>query len=217
MSDYTLVIGNKNYSSWSLRPWLWMKQAGIPFTEKLIPLYTDTYKHELQSYFSNHKVPVLQDGDLVVWDTAAILEYLAEKHPESNGWPADTRARATARSISAEMHSSFIALRQAMPMNCRKQFPDFEYDDTVQQDIDRISEMWAYCREEFGQDGPWLFGNFSIADAMYAPVVLRFQTYDVALPSFAREYVNSMLENPYLVEWVEAGKNEVGIIAQYEM
>ncbi|MGW8248878.1 MAG: glutathione S-transferase family protein [Acidiferrobacterales bacterium] len=217
MSDYTLVIGNKNYSSWSLRPWLWMKQAGIPFTETLVPLYTDTYKDELQPYFSNYKVPVLLDGDLAVWDTAAILEYLAEKHPDANGWPTDSRARAVARSVSAEMHSSFTALREAMPLNCRKQFPEFKYDDTVQQDVDRISEVWAYCREEFGQDGPWLFGNFSIADAMYAPVVLRFQTYDVALPSFPREYVNTMLENPHVIEWVEAGKKEVEIISQSEV
>jgi len=217
MSDYILVIGNKNYSSWSLRPWLWMKQAGIPFTEKLVSLYTDTYKEELQPYFSNHKVPVLQDGDLVIWDTAAILECLAEKHPDANGWPADFRARAVARSVCAEMHSSFSALRQAMPLNCRKHIPDFDYDDMVQQDIDRICELWAYCREEFGQGGPWLFGEFTFADAMYAPVVLRFQTYDVALPSLAREYANRMLENPHVIEWVEAGKNEIEIISQSEV
>lgn len=217
MSEYTLVIGNKNYSSWSLRPWLWMKQEGIPFVEKRVSLYTDSYKEELKPYFSNHKVPVLQDGELAVWDTLAILEYLAEKHPDKNGWPADSRARAVARSACAEMHSSFTALRHAMPMSCRKHFPDFEYDDAVQQDVDRISELWAYCREEFGQDGPWLFGAFSIADAMYAPVVLRFQTYDVALPSFAREYVNTMLENPHLIEWIEAGKNEIEVLAQYEV
>jgi len=194
-----------------------MKQAGIPFTEKLVPLYTETYQEELQPYFSNHKVPVLQDGDLVVWDTAAIMEHLAEKHPEAEGWPADNRARAVARSVSAEMHSSFTALRQAMPLNCRKQFPDFDYDDTVHRDIDRISELWAFCREEFGQAGPWLFGTFSIADAMYAPVALRFQTYDVALSSFAREYVNSVLENPHVIEWVEAGKNEIEVISQSEV
>jgi glutathione S-transferase len=217
MSDYTLVIGNKNYSSWSLRPWLWMRQAGIPFTEKRVALYTDTYTEELQPYFSNNKVPVLQDGELIVWDTLAILEYLAEKHPEATGWPADSRARAVARSISAEMHSSFPALRQAMPMNCRKVFPDFNYDDTVQKDIERICELWAYCRDEFGSDGPWLFGTFSMADAMYAPVVLRFQTYDVGLSSIAREYVNTMLENPHLAEWIEAGINEVEIIAQSEV
>ena len=217
MSDYTLVIGNKNYSSWSLRPWLWMRQAGIPFAEKRVALYTDTYTEELQPYFSNNKVPVLQDGELIVWDTLAILEYLAEKHPETHGWPADSRARAVARSISAEMHSSFTALRQAMPMNCRKVFPDFNYDDTVQKDIERICELWAFCRDEFGADGPWLFGAFSMADAMYAPVVLRFQTYDVGLSSIAREYVNTMLENPHVAEWIEAGINEPEIIAQSEV
>jgi len=217
MSGYTLVIGNKNYSSWSLRPWLWMKQAGIPFTEKLVSLYTDTYEEELKQYFSNHKVPILQDGDLVVWDTAAIMEYLAEKHPEANGWPADPRARAVARSVSAEMHSSFVALRSAMPLNCRKHFPDFDYADDVQKDIDRITDIWAFCRSEFGEGGPWLFGNFSMADAMYAPVVLRFQTYDVALSSFAREYVNTTLENSFLNEWVEAGKTEIEVIAESEV
>jgi len=217
MSDYTLVIGNKNYSSWSLRPWLWMKQAEIPFKEKLVALYTDTYKNELEPYFSNSKVPVLVDGDLAVWDTLSIFEYLAENHPDRNPWPADARARAVARSISAEMHSSFTALRSAMPLNCRKHFPDFNYDDQVQKDIDRISELWARCRDDFGKHGPWLFGEFSIADAMYAPVVLRFQTYDVGLSAFAREYVNTTLENTYVQEWIEAGKEELEVITQSEV
>lgn len=216
MADYTLVIGNYNYSSWSLRPWLWMKRAGLPFVEKRVALYTDTYLEELGPYFSNHKVPVLQDGNFLVWDTLAILEYLAETHPETNGWPADRKARAVARSVSAEMHSSFAALRHAMPMNCRKQFPDFEYSDEVQHDIDRITELWAYCRQEFGSEGPWLFGEFSMADAMYAPVVLRFQGYDVPLPAIAREYVNTMLDNPHLQDWIEVGKQEPEVIAESE-
>jgi len=217
MSSYTLVIGNKNYSSWSLRPWFLLKQAGVPFTEKWVSLFVDTTRGELAPYFSNYKVPVLMDGDLTVWDTLAILEYLAEKHPEANGWPRDPQARAVARSVSAEMHSSFAALRSAMPMNCRKHFPGFQYSENVKRDIDRVAEIWRHCREQYGDGGPWLFGEFSIADAMYAPVVLRFNGYDVKLDGVAREYVESVLGNTHIQSWIEAGKAEKEVIAQDEV
>ena len=216
MSQYTLVIGNKNYSSWSLRPWIWMKQAGIPFTEKRVSLFVDTTRTELEPYFSNYKVPVLQDGDLLVWDTLAILEYLGEKHPQAAAWPEDLQARALARSISAEMHSSFTALRGAMPMNCRKYYPEFEYSDTVQRDIDRVVRLWTHCRKEYGAGGDWLFGRYSIADAMYAPVVMRFHGYDVKLPRVAQLYVETTLANPFIEEWVEAGRQETETIEQNE-
>jgi len=217
MSNYTLVIGNKNYSSWSLRPWFWMKQNGIPFTEKRVSLFVESTRSELEPYFSNYKVPVLQDGELRVWDTIAIMEYLADKHPEASGWPKERAARAVARSVSAEMHSSFTALRSAMPMNCRKHFPGFRYSDSVQNDIDRIIALWAYCRNLYGQNGPWLFGDYSIADAMYAPVVLRFQGYDVKLNGAAADYVNTVLKNEHIQDWIEAGKQEKEVIQQDEV
>lgn len=216
MSDYTLIIGNKNYSSWSLRPWIWMKQAGIPFTEKRVSLFVDTTRMELQPYFSNYKVPVLKVGEILVWDTLAILEYLAEQHPQAGGWPADGRARAMARSVSAEMHSSFAALRGAMPMNCRKHFPDFRYSDAVQVDIDRITTLWTHCRSQYGAGGGWLFGEFTIADAMYAPVVMRLHGYDVKVTAVAQQYIDTMLDNPYMQDWIKAGEEETEIIEQDE-
>ena len=212
MSQYTLLIGNINYSSWSLRPWLWMKQCGIPFIEKRIPLFTDTYKRDMEPYLSNHKVPVLLDGNFNIWDSLAILEYLAEQHPDADGWPKDGHARAVARSISAEMHSSFPALRNAMPMNCRKHFPGFDISDAVEQDIDRIVSLWQHCKTHYGTGGDWLFGEFSIADAMYAPVVLRLHGYDVPLAGMVKRYVEHVLENNHLQEWIEAGKQEIEII-----
>ncbi len=216
MPNYTLIIGNKNYSSWSLRPWIWMKQADIPFSEKWVSLLVDTTRKELEPYFSNYKVPVLQDGELLVWDTIAIMEYLADKHPEANGWPKDIKARAVARSISAEMHSSFAALRSAMPMNCRKHLPDFKYSSDVQKDIDRIVTLWEHCRGEYGTNGDWLFGEYSIADAMYAPVVLRLNGYDVTLTGVAKAYVNTVLDNSHIKDWIEAGKQEKEVIERDE-
>lgn len=216
MPDYTLIIGNKNYSSWSLRPWIWMRQAGIPFTEKRVSLFVDSTREELEPYFSNCKVPVLQDGRLLVWDTLAILEYLAEQHPTAGGWPDHTQARAVARSVSAEMHSGFAALRGAMPMNCRKHFPDFSYPGAVQADIDRIVMLWTHCRNRYGADGDWLFGRFTIADAMYAPVVVRLHGYDVKVSGVAQQYIDAMLANPHLQEWIEAGRQETEVIAKDE-
>lgn len=212
MSQYTLIFGNKNYSSWSLRPWLWMKQCGISFTEKRIALFTDSYKAEMTPYFSNYKVPVLLDGNFIVWDTLAILEYMAEQHPDASGWPKDTRARAVARAVSAEMHSSFAALRGAMPMNCRKHFPGYAISDAVQLDIDRIASLWQHCKINYGAGGDWLFGEFSIADAMFAPVVIRLHGYDVSLDGVAGDYVQHVLANDHLQNWIEDGKHEMEII-----
>lgn len=217
MSRYTLVIGNKNYSSWSLRPWFWMKQCGIPFEENRIALFTSTYKDELEPYFSNGKVPVLLDGEFVVWDTLAILEYLAARHPDALGWPQHPQARAVARAASAEMHSSFASLRAALPMNCRKHFPGYTIGETVQQDVDRVVALWEHCRQYYGTAGDWLFGDFSIADAMYAPVVLRFHGYDISLPDTARDYVRHVLDNRHIQDWMEAGRRETEIIAADEV
>ena len=216
MSDLTLVIGNKNYSSWSLRPWIFMKTAGIEFAEKRVALSTDNTKAQLESYFSDHKVPVLLDKDLKVWDSLAILEYIAEKVPNCHGWPADPQARAVARSVSSEMHSSFFALRKEMPMNCRRHYSSFSVSTDAQKDIDRIKAVWRYCKERFSCKTPWLFGEFCIADAMYAPVVFRFSTYGVSLEGFEKEYVESMLSLPQIIEWKEAAQQEKEIIQTFE-
>lgn len=212
MSSYTLIIGNKNYSSWSLRPWFWMKHAGIEFKEKRVSLFTHDITQHLAPYFSNFKVPILQEDDFIVWDSLAILEYLAEKLPYKHGWPADVRARAMARSVSAEMHSSFTALRSELPMNCRKSFENFQISPAVRKDIDRIKAIWKSCRDQYGRTGPWLFGNFCIADAMYAPVVLRFTGYGVPLNDREREYTRTVIQNPHVIDWVNAGKQEKEII-----
>lgn len=194
-----------------------MKTAGIGFEEKRIPLYTDQTLKLLEPYFSNHKVPVLLDGESTIWDSLAILEYLGEKYPDLGGWPKERRARAVARSISAEMHSSFSALRSNLPMNCRKKFPDFKVPAEAQTDIDRIKKIWTFCKEEFGRNGPWLFGSFCIADAMFTPVVLRFDGYGVALDGIEKEYVDTTLANIHLVDWINAAKIETEIIPASEV
>jgi glutathione S-transferase len=216
MPQYTLVIGNKNYSSWSLRPWLLMKHAGIAFDEIRVPLYGPGYKDVLRTYSPAGKVPVLLDGALTIWDSLAIGEYLAERHPELRLWPADAAQRALARAISAEMHSGFAALRTNMGMNCRGSFPGLGRTVEVAADIERIQRIWKDCRERTGAEGAFLFGRFSIADAMYAPVALRFKTYAVQLPPVAREYADTMLALPALQEWIEAGKAETEVIPAFE-
>ena len=216
MNALTLVIGNKNYSSWSLRPWIWLQQAGIAFEERRVALFTETMEAELAPYDSNAKVPVLVDGELVIWDSLAILEYLAERFPEAPGWPRDRAARALARSLAAEMHSSFLALREALPMNCRKRFPGYPITPAVQADIDRITALWARARTAHGAAGPWLCGDFSIADAMYAPIAFRFWGYDVALPDVAQTYVARFLAQPAMQAWRAAGEAETEIIAADE-
>ena len=212
MSELTLVIGNKNYSSWSLRPWIYMKKKGIKFTEKRIALHMENTTKLLEPYFSGYKVPVLIDDGLLIWDSLAILEYLAEKYPDHNGWPNNSNARATARSVSAEMHSSFSALRNELPMNCRKKFRNFALTSKVLNDIERIRDVWRYCKKTYGQKGPWLFGEFCIADAMFAPVVIRFEGYDVPLEGVEKEYVQLVINDPFLIEWIDAGKQEKEII-----
>jgi glutathione S-transferase len=216
MPRYTLVIGNKNYSSWSLRPWLLMKQAGLDFGEIRVPLYTGAYKDEIRKHSPAGKVPVLLDGELAVWDSLAIAEYLAEKHPEKQLWPRHAARRAVARSISAEMHSGFSALRTNMSMNCRRSLPGRGRTVEVAADIDRIQRMWTECRAQASSEGPFLFGAFSIADAMYAPVVLRFKIYAVNLPPVAQQYADAILALAPLQEWVEAAKAETESIPAFE-
>ncbi len=211
-----LIIGNKNYSSWSLRPWLVMKQCGIRFEEQRIALYTDSAKQEILRHSPSGKVPVLEDGDLVIWDSLAICEYLAERHPDKGLWPADAAARSFARSVSAEMHSGFTELRTNMTMNCRGSFPGKGRTPGVAADIGRITEIWNECRRRFGADGPMLFGHFTIADAMYAPVVLRFITYAVETDPAATAYMRTIAALPALQEWCESACTETEILPQFE-
>ncbi|WP_413172731.1 glutathione S-transferase family protein [Anabaena azotica] len=216
MTQLTLVIGNKNYSSWSLRPWLLMKQFELDFAEIRIPLYTPESISTLQQYSPSGKVPVLLHDDLTVWDSLAICEYIAETFPHLSCWPENKIARAFARSISAEMHSGFQNLRQNMPMNCRNKYPGQGLVTGVQQDINRITDIWEKCKQSFGANGKFLFGNFTIADAMFAPVAMRFIAYDVKLDSIARNYVQAIWELPAMQEWIKSAKNEIEVISKYE-
>lgn len=216
MSDLTLVIGNKNYSSWSLRPWLLMRVAGIPFREVRIPLYDPATAAELASWSPSGLVPLLQDGDLKVWDSLAIGEYLAECFPASHLWPEGREARALARSVSAEMHSGFGHLRTAMSMNIRRRHPDLGRTPEALRDIARILQIWRDCRDRFGAGGDFLFGHFSIADAMFAPVVLRFRTYEYPLEGIAAAYAAAMLQLPALVEWIADAEQESESIPQFD-
>lgn len=215
MSEPTLVIGNKNYSSWSLRPWLAMKVAGIPFAEHRIPLYGPGSKDQILVYSPAGKVPCLADGDLRVWDSLSICEYLAEKHPGL--WPQDPAARALARSVSAEMHSGFANLRAKMSMNIRKRYPGMGRTPESMADVARIVSLWSDCRARYGKGGPFLFGAFSIADAMYAPVVLRFRTYEVELPADCRAYSDAVLALPAMQDWIAAAMAETESLPQFEL
>jgi len=217
MAKLTLIFGNKNYSSWSLRPWVLMKHYNISFEEKRVALFTETTNDELAQYYSDFKVPVLKDDDLIVWDSLSILEYVSEKYLQGKGWPHDDKVRATARSVSAEMHSSFMNVRNEMPMNCRKKFKDIKLSAEAEREVERIKTLWRYCRREFGSDGEWLFGKYSIADAMYAPIALRFHGYNIPLEGVEADYVQSVLNQPCIIEWIEAGKNEKEIIDQDEI
>jgi glutathione S-transferase len=195
MADLTLIIGNKNYSSWSLRPWLAAKAAGIPFKEVVITLDRPDTKELIARYSPSGRVPVLRHGDLTVWDSLAISEYLAETFPEAKLWPADPTQRARARAVSAEMHSGFTALRNAMPMNIRERRAVTPTAD-VQADIDRVCQIWRECRGQVARGaGPFLFGTFSIADAMYAPVATRFRTYGVKTDEVCTAYQEALLKS----------------------
>lgn len=213
----TLVIGNKTYSSWSLRPWLLLKHAGLAFEELRIPFESDQWKREIHQHSPSGKVPVLKDGGLKVWDTLAICEYVNERFMTGRGWPQDPEARAVARAVSAEMHSSFPHLRQHLPMNCRRRFPGFPIPDSAAMDIARVLEIWRMCRLTYGDSGPWLFGEYSIADAMFAPVALRFHGYDVSLSGTEAGYVASVLEDPAVGEWVRAAADETEFVAEEEV
>lgn len=210
-----LVIANKNYSSWSMRPWVALTAFDIPFEEIRIRLAQPDTDQEICRYSPSGRVPVLIDDGHAVWDSLAICEYVAEQFPEHRMWPQDARARATARSICAEMHSSFAALRRDMSMNIRASRPGKGRTPDAQADIGRICEIWEQCLCEFGHRG-FLFGEFSIADAFYAPVVMRFITYDVALAPALQAYVERVAEHPAVARWVAQAHAEPEAIARYD-
>lgn len=210
---YRLVIGNKYTSSWSLRPWLALKEAGIPFEEVRVDLRSPDKKEQILAHSPAGKVPVLWAGDLMIWDSLAILEFLAERHPEKGLWPSDLEARAVARAASAEMHSGFQALREHCPMKLLAVDPKPEHPEPVQVNVCRIVGLWKDCRQRFGGDGPFLFSKFSIADAMYAPVASRFRTHVADLAAFgddgtAAAYVDAVFALPAMEAWAEGAKEE---------
>ena len=209
-----LIIGNKNYSSWSLRAWLPLRHLEIPFEEERIALFEPGYKDRIRAYSPAGRVPVLIDGAVIVWDSLAIGEYLADRFPERGLWPADAAQRALARSYSAEMHSGFPDLRTHMPMNIRARDPGRARTPAVAADIARIGQIWSECLRR--SSGPFLFGAFGVVDAMYAPVATRFLTYAVALEPDLAAYVERIWNLPALQEWRSAAAAETETIASYE-
>lgn len=215
--DLTLYIGNKNYSSWSFRPWLAMRAANVAFKEVLIPIYAGADdKQRILDVSPAGKVPVLTDGGVTVWDSIAIIEYLAEKFPRAQLWPQNPASRANARAISAEMHGGFGALRRECGMNIHRPIRAKALSDEAKENIARVQEIWTGCRERYGQAGPFLFGTFTAADAMYAPVVHRFRTYAIDVSQPVREYMEAMLAHPAFAEWTTQALAETLVIERFE-
>jgi glutathione S-transferase len=220
MSEFTLVIGNKNYSSWSLRGWLICKAAGIAFEEVLVRLYEPDSKAQVARHSPSGLLPVLVHGGLSIWDSMSIGEYLHELKPEAGLWPAAAAARAIARSVAAEMHAGFADLRREMPMNIRASFPGHGHTPEVLAQVQRVAGMWLDCRKRFAGSSPrddgFLFGAFSIADAMFAPLATRFRTYGVKLDSQAQRYCEALLNHEAMKEWCDAARHEPWLVAEYE-
>jgi glutathione S-transferase len=213
-----LVIGNKNYSSWSMRPWIAMRASNIAFDEVLIPLYTDDKadKQRILGFTRSGKVPALIDGDITVWDSLSIIEYAAERFPEARLWPEDRVLRAHARSISAEMHSGFLPLRNECGMNLHRPIRAVALSADARANVARIEQIWIECRERHSRLGPFLFGKFSAADAMFAPVVHRFRTYAIEVMPQAQAYMDTMMVQPAFAEWTKAGLAETLLIERFE-
>jgi len=215
-----LIIGNKNYSSWSLRGWLAAKQSGLPFEEITVPIMGEDWeqaKHDMgEMQPSSGKVPILWDGDAVIWDSLAIMEYLADKVGRERYWPRDDAARGMARAMVAEMHSSYASLRRELPMNIRRRVQLGDVNEETRHDIVRILGLWAEARARHGKGGPFLFGTFGAADIFYAPVVSRFITYGIPVPGFAQGYMQAIWEHDWTRSWIEAAENEQWVIEQYE-
>jgi len=214
-----LIIGNRAYSSWSMRGWLAVKQSGEEFEEFVVPLFDEEWdkRREGDEFApSLGKVPILWDGDCVVWDSLAIVEFLADRHGKERFWPQDPAACGMARSMAAEMHSGFANLRRELPMNVRKTFPFKAIDEDVRDEIERILQLWAQARARFGSGGPFLFGEWCAADIMYAPVVTRFITYSIPMPPFAELYMKAVLSQADVNEWIDKAQDEPWVIEQYE-
>ena len=215
-----LIIGNKAYSSWSLRGWLACKLSGLPFEEVVVPMYDADWDRRRQGDEfapSSGKVPILWDGEAVVWDSLAIVDYLADKVGRDRFWPADDAPRAMARSMAAEMHSSFAALRREHSMNVRQRFPPAQPAPEVLADLARLYELWAQARARWGNGGPFLFGAFSAADAMFAPVCTRIVTYQLPVARFAAAYVDAVLQHPWMQDWIASAQEEEWVIERYEV
>jgi glutathione S-transferase len=217
VSALALLIGNKNYSSWSLRPWFALRQSGLAFDEERVPMNTPEFAERVRAWSPAGRVPVLRHGALAIWDSLAICEYLADTFPDTRLWPADPAERAHARAVSAEMHSGFPSLRSQMPMNVRAKGRKVPATPELTADIARISAIWRGCRERAGARGPFLFGDFSIADAMFGPVAFRFATYGVALEPVASEYAEALRSTPALRAWAEAAARETETIPAGEV
>ena len=215
MNELTLVVATKNYSSWSLRPYLALAHTGQPFREVVVQLGQPDTAANIAKHSPSGRVPALVHGELVIWDSLAICEYLAELFPQAKLWPQDATARAVARSATAEMHSGFATLRTHMPMNLRARRPGEGRAPGVAEDISRVTQLWRECRERHGKGGPFLFGAFSIADAFYAPVVTRFVTYGVELDAVGQAYRDAVLALPAMRAWTEASQGEPPV-ARYE-
>jgi glutathione S-transferase len=214
-----LAIGNKAYSSWSLRPWILLRVLGIPFEEDLIPLDTPEFRPRVAAYKAGSTVPILVDGDVTVWESLAIMDYIGERFPELPVWPQERRARAFARTVAAEMHAGFRGLRAACPMNLRKRYAPMDRGELVAKDVSRAKHLWRTARSEFGEPagGPFLFGAFCAADAMFAPMVTRFQTYSIPVEPEIRAYMDAVLDLPPFKEWQEAGMRESWVVAHDEV
>ena len=214
---WTLTIGNKAYSSWSMRPWILLRHFEIPFEEQVIPLYEPTSSVEIQRHSPSGKVPALTAGDIIVWESLAILEYVADARQDRAIWPAEPAARAMARSLSAEMHGGFAALRQACPTNFRRAPKAIPLSEEVQRDIDRIEAAWAAARRQWGHGGPFLFGDFTAVDAMFAPVVSRFQAYAVPVSGETRAYMDAVMALPAWRAWMDDAAVEPWVIERFEL
>jgi len=209
MAQMTLVVGDKNLSSWSLRPYLAISQTGTQFNEVKIRLDQPDTKQRIAEWSPSGRVPVLKDGDVAIWESLAICEYLAERFPEARLWPQDRIPRAIARAVSAEMHAGFMDLRRTCPMRAAERLPTPELSPAVQADVARLFTVWRTCRERFGHGGPFLFGHFTIADAMYAPVVLRLVTYAIGVEPQDRAYMDAVLALPAMQRWLAGAKQEI--------
>jgi glutathione S-transferase len=216
MADFTIYIGNRVYSSWSLRGWLPLKHLGVPFDEVMIPLYVDGSKDTILRQSPSGKVPALHHQGRTIWESLAIGEYLAEQFPAAKLWPEDPGARAFARSVSNEMHAGFGALRLELSMNLRRIIPGRRFSADALTQVERIKEIWRDCRARYGNAGPLLFGHFTIADAMYAPVVARFRTYEISLDPVCAAYADAVWKLPAMQAWCDAAAKETIVIDKFE-